>query len=92
MCQPQSTCFDDRIGDPEFPRLGPVRGKPIELIKSWGRGVAEDEMVRCKMESSFNLFAPPDKLDFVYLKLVSVSLIAGSARLYSGYPGPFHSR
>lgn len=49
MGQSKSTCLYDRIGDPELPRLSLVRGKSIELIKRWGRGVAEDEMVRCKM-------------------------------------------
>ena len=38
--------------------------------------MAEDEMVWCKVESPFDLFASPDKLDVVYLRPVSVSLTA----------------
>lgn len=35
--------------------------------------MTKDEMVRCEVEGPFDLLASPDKLDIVYLRLVSVS-------------------
>lgn len=43
------------------------------------RSMTEDEMVRCKVEGSFDLFAAPHKLDIVYLRLISVSLLFESS-------------
>lgn len=40
--------------------------------------MAEDEVMRCEVKCSFDLLASPDKLDVVYLRLVSVSLFLGS--------------
>lgn len=48
---------------------------PIGLLNGWRRGVTEDEMVWCEMESPLNLLASPNKLDVVYLGKVSGSLI-----------------
>ena len=41
--------------------------------------MTEDEMVRCKVEGSFDLFAAPHKLDIVYLRLISVKLLFESS-------------
>lgn len=43
------------------------------------RSMTKDEMVRCKVEGSFDLFAAPHKLDIVYLRLISVSLLLESS-------------
>lgn len=52
-----------------------MRSMAVGFFDSW-RSMAEDEMMWCEVESSLNLFASPDKLDVVYLELVSVSLTA----------------
>ena len=57
--------MNDWVGDPKFSR------SRVDFFRG-RRRVREDEMVGCQMYGSFDLLAPANQSDVVYLEMVSV--------------------